>query len=111
MFKWDGLIPDDPEYVERDLIIPIGAAMGGILFGLLHSLARNNEFPTRLEGLLWDIAVLVTAFVFLTYIPLAGSSSKAVRIWKIFTAGVYIIARLYPWRRLSAPYYICPRRL
>jgi len=45
MFKWDGLIPDDPEYVERDLIILIGAAMGGILFGLLHSLARNNEFP------------------------------------------------------------------
>jgi hypothetical protein len=70
-------IPDDAIHmsrslhsVEDQLIVQIGAILGGIIFGSLHCLAWNFSFPTPLESLLWRIcSVLTTALPCLAVLP------------------------------------------
>lgn len=53
--------------VEEDIMV-LGAlvSLGGTLFGGLHCLAWNFDFPTRIEALLWKVSSVAT-----TVLPLA----------------------------------------
>ncbi len=56
----------------NDEVIPLtfGAVVGGILFGGLHCLAWNFQFPTSEEALAWKIcSILTTSIPILSIVP------------------------------------------
>jgi len=55
----------------------LGAVLGSVIFGAIHCVAWNFEFPTSVERLLWRISCLVTIIVpipalFSSFIPMNG---------------------------------------
>lgn len=99
IFKWDGVVPNDLEYPRRDEdYITSGVNFMGIIFGLLHCLAWNYEFPTQREGLLWKIAALGTSsilFVFIFFLAALETNAKFMRVIGPIVALAYSIARLH----------------
>ena len=55
------LVPGDlnDKSFKEDLSIPITMAISPILYGVVHFLAWNDQFPTPLEQLLWHVSSLV----------------------------------------------------
>lgn len=118
IFQWDGAVPNDLEYPDDDMIIIKGLTGAGLIFGALHCVAWNYEFPTPLEGLLWEIAALITMLVFpLRSIVMASLDffPKALRMAQVFGASAYSLARLYLMaeavRALFYPSQVHTRRL
>ncbi|KAI9786968.1 MAG: hypothetical protein M1839_005199 [Geoglossum umbratile] len=105
----DGRPPNGIVLPRVSLLLPLGAAFGGAIFGALHCLAWNFHFPTPVERLLWRLcSVLMTALPIL-FIPLAALwreqnsvSSRRRRPWRkatacaiaLFIALPYLLARL-----------------
>ena len=44
---------------NKELLVPIAAAISPILYGPIHFLAWNGHFPTPLERLLWRVSSIV----------------------------------------------------
>jgi hypothetical protein len=66
--RWFDLV----DTVGNDKVIPLafGAVVGGILFGSLHCLAWNFQFPTRGEALSWKIcSILTTSLPIFSILP------------------------------------------
>lgn len=66
------LIPNDAPQPGRSVeYLHFGVAIGGVIFGAIHTAAWNFDFPTPIERTLWRIAsVLSTALLPVMYLGL-----------------------------------------
>ena len=67
------LFPGAHHFGENDeiLVVAVGALLGGTLFGGLHCLAWNFQFPTRGEALTWRACSIITSAIpLLSAVPL-----------------------------------------
>ena len=108
-------IPNDIEYQENFefishhqwTFIDDGVIVTGTIFGALHCLAWNFQFPSRTEGLLWRIAGVGSAatplaytLVFNVHYSLKGTYRLRPLVGILFVLTIvlplfYVLARLY----------------
>ncbi|KAI0467996.1 hypothetical protein F4859DRAFT_221826 [Xylaria cf. heliscus] len=78
-----------------------GFVLGAVVFGAIHILAWNFEFPTPVEQTLWRVASITTAIVIPFYylvwflVHITNSLYWASQLYNIATYVVYVIARLF----------------
>ena len=94
-------------YGDLSLLSAAFVAAGGVIFGGLHCLAWNFEFPTYGEKVAWRVCSLVTAAIPLAAYPYSfvlslatlyslDRSRQQLGIVILVTFGsVYVLARLY----------------
>jgi hypothetical protein len=116
----------------RALSVLVGSILGGAVFGGIHCLAWNFEFPTPIESLLWKIcAALTTGIPLLSAYPQfvwsdnngkilrPGSVDETTKFWdrinrKVCSATllvlliVYLLARVYLMAEIFRSLFFLP---
>jgi hypothetical protein len=90
-------IPNDALQASRAVVyLHFGVAIGGVIFGAIHTAAWNFDFPTLIERTLWRIAsVLSTVLLPVMYLSLLVNeyfvriSPLLIKIWDICFGGSY----------------------
>jgi hypothetical protein len=106
---WDGIFANNTEIIS----LAFGALAGGMLFGGLHCLAWNFQFPTSGEALAWRVCSVITSSLPpLSIVPLAmwlqlnpyeGSESndetnaKRVKVRRYIVGAAVIVVFLIPY--------------
>jgi hypothetical protein len=86
------------------VLLHVGVAIGGVIFGAIHLAAWNSTFPTTLEQLLWRVATLLSIallpvmYVVLLldtyFLPLA-IPRPFIKSWNIGFGSLYVVARAF----------------